>query len=289
MISKAIATVTLGSLAATYNATAKSATATTTPAGLSVTFTYNSLPTAPSSAGTYAVVGTINDANYQGSASGSLVISKATATVTLGSLAATYDATAKSATATTTPAGLNVTFTYNSLPTAPSNAGTYPVVGTINDANYQGSANGTLVIAPAPPSFATWAANHEISSGLAAGTICNNPDGDFDHDGRSNLLEYVFGTSPVIANDLAPRMPVASITATYFVLRYQCDTALTDVTFTAQACTSLGNWLAPGDAGAPGGFTDTVVATSGTLQTHEAKLPRLPTGNGFLRLRIIRN
>ena len=144
------------------------------------------------------------------------------------------------------------------------------------------------VQAPAPPSFATWAATLEISNGLAAGTISSYPLGDYDHDGRPNLIEYAFGTSPVIGNDPAPRMPVASITTTDFILRYQCDTALTDVTFTAQACSALGNWLAPGDAGAPSGFTDTVIATNGTLQTHEAKLPRTTTGNGFMRLRVTR-
>jgi hypothetical protein len=147
MIAKAAATVTLGSLAATYDGAPKSATATTTPPGLTVTFTYDSSPTAPTAAGLYMVVGTINDTNYTGSATGTLVISKATATVTLGSLTATYDGAPHSATATTTPPGLTVTFTYNGIPTAPTTAGSYTVVGTINDTNYAGSATGTLVIA----------------------------------------------------------------------------------------------------------------------------------------------
>ena len=43
-----------------------------------------------------------------------------------------------------------VTFTYNGSTTAPTSAGSYTVVGTINDPNYQGSATGTLVINPAP-------------------------------------------------------------------------------------------------------------------------------------------
>jgi hypothetical protein len=92
------------------------------------------------------VVGTINDANYQGSATGTLVIDKASAGVGLGSLSQTYDGTAKAATATTTPSGLAVSFTYDGSATAPAGAGSYAVVGTINDANYQGSATGTLVI-----------------------------------------------------------------------------------------------------------------------------------------------
>ena len=76
---KASGTVTLGSLNQTYNGSAKAATATTTPSGLAVTFTYNGSATVPTSAGSYTVVGTINDANYQGSATNTLVISKASA------------------------------------------------------------------------------------------------------------------------------------------------------------------------------------------------------------------
>jgi hypothetical protein len=67
-------------------------------------------------------------------------------TVTLGNLSRTYDGTAKSVTATTTPSGLAVNITYNGSANAPTNAGSYTVIGTINDANYQGSATNMLVI-----------------------------------------------------------------------------------------------------------------------------------------------
>ncbi len=77
-------------------------------------------------------------------------IFKAVATVTLGSLNQTYDGNAKSATATTSPAGLTVTFTYNASATAPANAGSYAVLGTISNNNYQGSATATLTINQVP-------------------------------------------------------------------------------------------------------------------------------------------
>ena len=71
------------------------------------------------------------------------------ATVTLGNLNQTYDGTAKSVTATTTPANLTVNITYGGSANAPANAGSYTVIGTINDAHYQGSATNTLVISKA--------------------------------------------------------------------------------------------------------------------------------------------
>lgn len=153
-VTKAAALVTLGSLTTTYDGTAKSATATTNPAGLAITFTYNGSATAPATAGSYSVMGTVNEANYQGSASDTLVIAKAVATVTLGSLTRTYDGVAKPVTAVTNPLGLTVDFTYDGSATVPTNAGSYAVAGTINSANYTGTASGALVIAKADQAIA---------------------------------------------------------------------------------------------------------------------------------------
>jgi len=59
----------------------------------------------------------------------------------------TYDGFTKGVTATTTPAGLGYSVTYNGGATAPSAPGSYPVTATVTDANYAGSVGGTLVIA----------------------------------------------------------------------------------------------------------------------------------------------
>jgi hypothetical protein len=149
VISKALANVTLGNLATTYDGSAQAASATTTPEGLTVNLTYNGSATAPTNAGSYEVIATISDGNYEGSATGTLLIDKALANVTLGNLATTYDGSAQAASATTTPEGLTVNLTYNGSATAPTNAGSYEVIATISDGNYEGTANGTLVIAAA--------------------------------------------------------------------------------------------------------------------------------------------
>ncbi len=177
VIAQASATVSLGSLAQTYDGTSRVATATTTPAGKTVTFTYDGSSTAPTNAGTYVVVGTISDTNYSGTATGSLVVTKATGSVSLGSLAQTYDGTSRVATATTTPAGKTVTFTYDGSSTAPTNAGTYVVVGTISDTNYSGTATGSLVVAKAAGSVSLGSLTPTYDGTAHAATATTTPSG----------------------------------------------------------------------------------------------------------------
>jgi rhamnogalacturonan endolyase len=145
-VNKAAATVTLGNLSQIYNGSPRSATVTTNPAGLTTTLTYNGSVSAPVNVGTYAVVATVKNANYAGTASGTLTISKAAATVILGDLIQAYDGSPKSVAVTTSPAGLTVNVTYNGITTPPTVPGSYAVVATVNDPNYSGTASATLTI-----------------------------------------------------------------------------------------------------------------------------------------------
>jgi len=92
--------------------------------------------------------------NFSGNSSNTVTIAavKAGATLTLApaSLSWQYDGTPKIVTVTTAPPGLaTVSITYNGSPTAPTAAGTYPVVATLANADYSGSATGSLLIAAA--------------------------------------------------------------------------------------------------------------------------------------------
>ncbi|MGD0090750.1 MAG: Ig-like domain-containing protein, partial [Planctomycetota bacterium] len=79
-----------------------------------------------------------------------VTVTKLMATVTLVCPTTTYDGTPQSVTATTSPAGLTVDITYNGSSQAPTDVGTYTVVATINDPDYQGNGTGTLMITPSP-------------------------------------------------------------------------------------------------------------------------------------------
>src|SRR6266702_395 len=96
----------------------------------------------------YSVVASLNNAYYTASnATGTLNI-QGQATITLSNLAQTYDGLPKPVTATTSPAGLSgVSITYNGSATVPTNAGSYSVVASLNNANYTApNASDTLTI-----------------------------------------------------------------------------------------------------------------------------------------------
>jgi N-acetylneuraminic acid mutarotase len=71
---------------------------------------------------------------------------KALATVTLGNLVQTYTGAGRSVSVTTSPAGLPVNLTYDGSAQAPTNVGSYTLVATVANPNYQGSTTNTLVI-----------------------------------------------------------------------------------------------------------------------------------------------
>ncbi len=173
-IAKASATINVTPYDVTYDGNAHTATGTATGVGgaalsgsdftLTGT-THTNVGSYPSDAWSF----TDPSGNYA-SASGTVsdTINDATATVTLGSLAQTYTGSPISVTASTNPPGLTVSFmytgkdstTYGPSSTPPTAAGSYTVVGTINDeTDYIGSNSGTLVIAKASSQVASLLSN----------------------------------------------------------------------------------------------------------------------------------
>ncbi len=180
VIAQAEATVTLAGLSHIFDGTGKAATATTTPADLTVNLTYAGSATLPTNAGSYEVIGTVADVNYAGAATNTLAIVKASATVSLAGLDQTYDGTARTLMASTTPQGLMVDLAYNGSRNAPTNAGSYEVVGTINGTNFAGSSTNTLAVQPAPLSVTTDNASRKYGEAnpVFAGTMLGAVTGD---------------------------------------------------------------------------------------------------------------
>jgi len=143
---KLTAAVTLGNLNQTFTGSPITPTVTTDPAGLNVNVTYNGNPTPPTALGSYNVVATIDDPVYQGSATGTLVISPVFASVTLSHLFQTFDGSPKPVSVNVNPPGTPVTVTYNGSILPPSDPGTYSVVAAVTDPNFRGGTSATLTI-----------------------------------------------------------------------------------------------------------------------------------------------
>jgi pectin methylesterase-like acyl-CoA thioesterase len=191
------ANISLTGLNQTYTGQPIAVSVITDPPNLATRMTYNGSETAPVNAGTYEVVATIIEPGYSGSVTGTLVIAKATATVTLGNLTQTADGTPKSVTVTTDPPGLPVTITYNGTPDAPSAPGTYQVVATVNDPNWQGSATGTLTISDATAPV--------IQSLSATPSTLSPPNG--------RMIDVTVTATVTDAADATPTTRIVSVTA----------------------------------------------------------------------------
>ena len=119
-------------------------------------------------------------------------VSKATAGVVLGSLSHVYDGTPKSATATTDPAGLSTTLTYDGSATAPTAVGSYEVVALVAEALYAGGATGTLTIAETLSPFEQWLQDRELDPEDSR----YDESADDDGDGATTYEEFLADTDP---------------------------------------------------------------------------------------------
>jgi hypothetical protein len=242
-VNKAAATVTLASLTQTYTGAPLAASATTTPAGLTVILTYNGSAPAPTAAGSYAVMGTVNDPNYQGSASGTLTIGTATLTIAANNAAKVYGTANPvfSGSVTGAVTGDSFTESFSTVATISSPVGTYAIVPAATGANLsdymQSIANGTLTITQAATTTSLSTSNASITPGQSvtltaqvASTTSGVPTGTVAFYDSGTLLDTGTlngGTANYTTIALAPGI-AHTITATYSG----------DANFTASSTTS---------------------------------------------------
>ena len=134
-IAKATATVALSDLTATYDGSAKVAAATTVPAGLTVDLTYSQGSTLVAPITAVTAVDAVAAVLYAAADD----TDTATAGVQLADGTTVSVGDVKTAAVAAVAAVTGVT--------GPSNAGTYAIVGSVNDDNYSGYITGDLVIA----------------------------------------------------------------------------------------------------------------------------------------------
>jgi len=149
-VAKAVVSLSLGGLEAVYDGGPKPVSVAPAIPVASILVSYDGLATAPVNAGSHLVTAIIDDPDYQGSVSGTLVIAKAAAQVNLSALEQTFTGLQLRAGVTTLPTGLSVEVRYNGGSELPLGAGSYAVAAVVTDPNYEGSASGILQVAKAP-------------------------------------------------------------------------------------------------------------------------------------------
>lgn len=214
-VAKAATTLTLSDLSYTYDAAAHVATATPGVSGLDVDITYaqNGSPVAaPTAAGSYDVVAAIDDANYEGAVTGTLVIDRATLQVTAQNETKEYGAANPPLSysmsgfvagegSSEVVGGAAITTTA----TTASQVGSYPITvtqGTLDAANYQFEFNSaTLEVTPkgltvtADDATRSYGASNPAFAAHYQGFV--NDDDAADLDGILDLVTAATTGSPV--------------------------------------------------------------------------------------------
>ena len=204
-VEKVIGTVVLGSLNQTYDGSARIATATTTPSGLVVDLTYDGSSTAPTSAGIYAVVGTINDANYEGSTTDTLTVNSGTPILdwSPNPSASLVYGTPLSGTQLNATSSVSGTFTYNPSSGAVLNVGTHLLQATFTATNTNFVSGQVLTnqvtVSKATPAIA-WNSLADLTYGTALGAAQLNAsspvDGTLSYNPSAGTVLSV-GTNPI--------------------------------------------------------------------------------------------
>ena len=165
-------TVTLSATAQGFDGTPKPVSVATSPS-VTTSVTYNGSATVPTNAGSYAVVATVTQPGFSGSASGTLTITQATQTITFGTIPTQTLGVAPLTLGATASSGLPVSYVVTSGPATESGTTlTITGIGTVVvEARQVGDTNWSAAT-PIPQSFIVNPATPIISSATTAtGTV----------------------------------------------------------------------------------------------------------------------
>ncbi|MGA2175973.1 MAG: MBG domain-containing protein [Verrucomicrobiota bacterium] len=244
-VNKATATVVLSGTNQNYSGTATSVTATPTPAGLEVDVTYNGSSIPPVTAGSYAVVATVNDTNYAGAATGTLLVGKIpllvaaqNATNGYGATNAPFTVVANGFTNGETLNALSGSLTFtvedtnNTVISVDTNtpAGTYTIIpGGLASSDYTITyTNGALTILPAILTVTADSLTNVYGSPMPALTWSyqgfTNGEGTNVLSGAPSLSTNLSSGSPVAGSPYAITITNGTLSASNYVFLFNCGT-----------------------------------------------------------------
>ena len=238
-VSDGEAVVMLGDLEQTYDGDPKPVTVTTQPPDLAVVVTYDNVEMPPVDAGDYAVIATVDDPDWSGSASGTLIIEQAPQTIDFAEIEdRSVDDPLEFALVATADSGLPVTFEVVSGP-ASVDGEMLELTGEIGVVTIEAAQAGDdnwLAADPAQQSF-------EISAGAATSVAINDGDGQVGTAGEPLPVSPSVMVSDQFGN------PVSGIDVVFEVLSgggsSTGNTPVTDSDGIAQ----VGSWTLGSDPG----------------------------------------
>lgn len=277
-----VAEVILEGLDQTYDGTPRVVTATTEPADLSVSITYDGSSLAPTVAGSYEVVGSVTAPFYTGSATGTLVVAKAAQSISFPTLGSIYYGEPAPALTAEATSGGSVVFSVVSGPAdIVGSSLVYDGAGTViiaadeaGGTNYEAAptVQSSLVI---QPSFYSWIEN-DGEPLEAPGAL-----DDDNEDGVVNLLAYGLGLSPTAralpTEAFSPGLPYVALQDGDIAIEFVIDSNRTDIEVFAEVSTDLQTWFE---------LPYTVVGTSGNWQRCRAESAIGAEVRQFLRVRV---
>ena len=290
-----LASVDLLDLAQAYDGTAKAATAVTSPVGLSVSLTYNGNGAAPVDAGSYAVVAMVTDPDYEGGASGTLVVSKAPQNISFNPPASAPLDGPSVILAGSATSGLDVTFSVITGPgSLAGNTLSFTGGGDVTvratqtgDTNHEAATPVDRVITVTTSwQGSDWRATHFTPTELAQPTVSGDT-ADPDGDGLVNLVEYALKLDPK-TRDVPSPIVVSIVTdggQDFHAFTFRRRVPNVEITYTPEITDDLTSWrYAGGDLvlfGAP------LTNPDGTeTVTYRSTAPAATATSEYFRLRV---
>lgn len=127
-----------------------------------------------------------------------------TPTLSVTNLSKVYNGSSQTPTAVTDPDGINVVFTYDSSSTAPTDAGSYVLVATVDQVGYVSvSVTDTFTISPATLSVTADAKTQQYGDPQVALTYTTSPDGVTVTGSLSKAAGIAIGTYPISAGTIS--------------------------------------------------------------------------------------
>lgn len=235
----------------------------------------------PVDAGTYLVQARVTEEGYTGKNNRNLEVTPLEAEIIMKGMRQAANGSEKEVVIETIPPGLSYHSVYARQTGPPTDRGIYPVFVTLDSPNYRARASGTLRLGY---SFESWL-QEKVGGGQVPEAL-SAPDGDADHDGFSNLMEYFSASDPTSAESRPLRLVTPPGIDQGKRIRFIRNNSATDLLYQLQVTDNLGT---------PGSWASVPIPAENLANPVDLETIDLPfpvdqeAGSQFIRLGVTRS